>query len=163
MHDPQYRCAIAWQNTCYNQPPHPGFFLGHDMRPQPLAPISEAKLVWRGASVGNTWDTATANWLTNGVWTSNNPATTFNSGDTVLFDISGSNGVPVNLPTTITSGKVTVFSPKDYDFSGNGALAGTAALVKSGPGRLTINTTNSYTGRTTVSGALSRLVGVILK
>lgn len=154
MHDPQYRCAIAWQNTCYNQPPHPGFFLGHDMRPQPLAPISEAKLVWRGASVGNTWDTATANWLTNGVWTSNNPATTFNSGDTVLFDISGSNGVPVNLPTTITSGKVTVFSPKDYDFSGNGALAGTAALVKSGPGRLTINTTNSYTGRTTVSGGV---------
>ncbi|MEY4387238.1 MAG: hypothetical protein RLY20_2521, partial [Verrucomicrobiota bacterium] len=29
MHDPQYRCAIAWQNTGYNQPPHPGFFLGY--------------------------------------------------------------------------------------------------------------------------------------
>ncbi|BBH70031.1 rhamnogalacturonan lyase [Actinoplanes sp. OR16] len=25
MHDPQYREAIAWQNTAYNQPPHPGF------------------------------------------------------------------------------------------------------------------------------------------
>ncbi|MEY4489398.1 MAG: hypothetical protein RIQ79_1906, partial [Verrucomicrobiota bacterium] len=24
MHDPQYREAIAWQNTGYNQPPHPG-------------------------------------------------------------------------------------------------------------------------------------------
>lgn len=23
MHDRQYRCAIAWQNTGYNQPPHP--------------------------------------------------------------------------------------------------------------------------------------------
>lgn len=27
MHDPQYRLAIAWQNTAYNQPPHPGFYL----------------------------------------------------------------------------------------------------------------------------------------
>jgi hypothetical protein len=25
MHDPQYRLAVAWQNTAYNQPPHPGF------------------------------------------------------------------------------------------------------------------------------------------
>jgi rhamnogalacturonan endolyase len=28
MHDSQYREAIAWQNVGYNQPPHPGFFLG---------------------------------------------------------------------------------------------------------------------------------------
>ena len=31
MHDRQYREAIAWQNTAYNQPPHPGFFLGDGM------------------------------------------------------------------------------------------------------------------------------------
>ncbi|HZM75502.1 MAG TPA: carbohydrate-binding protein [Candidatus Limnocylindrales bacterium] len=31
MHDPQYRVAIAWQNTAYNQPPHPSFFLGNGM------------------------------------------------------------------------------------------------------------------------------------
>ena len=31
MHDPQYRVAIAWQNVAYNQPPHPGFYLGHGM------------------------------------------------------------------------------------------------------------------------------------
>ena len=37
MHDPQYRCAIAWQNTGYNQPPHPGYFIGQDMLPSPLA------------------------------------------------------------------------------------------------------------------------------
>jgi rhamnogalacturonan endolyase len=28
MHDPVYRLSIAWQNVGYNQPPHPGFFLG---------------------------------------------------------------------------------------------------------------------------------------
>jgi len=27
MHDAQYRVAIAWQNTAYNQPPHPSFAL----------------------------------------------------------------------------------------------------------------------------------------
>ena len=32
MHDRTYRLAIAWQNVGYNQPPHPGFFLGHGMR-----------------------------------------------------------------------------------------------------------------------------------
>ncbi len=37
MHDPQYRVAIAWQNTAYNQPPHPSFFIGDGMKtpPQP--------------------------------------------------------------------------------------------------------------------------------
>lgn len=35
MHDPQYRVAVAWQNTAYNQPPHPSFLLGAAM---PAAP-----------------------------------------------------------------------------------------------------------------------------
>lgn len=33
MHDRTYRLAVAWQNVGYNQPPHPGFFLGHGMKP----------------------------------------------------------------------------------------------------------------------------------
>lgn len=39
MHNPQYRVAIAWQNTAYNQPPHPSFFLGEGMNPQPVPDI----------------------------------------------------------------------------------------------------------------------------
>ena len=39
MHDPQYRLAIAWQNVGYNQPPHPGFFLGDGMSPAPRPAI----------------------------------------------------------------------------------------------------------------------------
>ena len=31
MHDPQYRLSVAWQNVGYNQPPHPGFYLGDGM------------------------------------------------------------------------------------------------------------------------------------
>ncbi len=36
MHDRTYRCAIAWQNVAYNQPPHPGFFMGHDITEPPM-------------------------------------------------------------------------------------------------------------------------------
>jgi rhamnogalacturonan endolyase len=42
MHDPQYRLGVAWQNVGYNQPPHPGFFLGHGMSnptPKPIRTI----------------------------------------------------------------------------------------------------------------------------
>ncbi|MCC5833565.1 MAG: rhamnogalacturonan lyase [Opitutales bacterium] len=38
MHDPVYRVAIAWQNSSYNQPPHPGYYIATDMLfpPPPL-------------------------------------------------------------------------------------------------------------------------------
>ena len=31
MHDTQYRTAIAWQNSAYNQPPNTSFYIGYDM------------------------------------------------------------------------------------------------------------------------------------
>lgn len=40
MHDPQYRTAIAWQNSAYNQPPHPSFFLGYNMATPPTPNIN---------------------------------------------------------------------------------------------------------------------------
>lgn len=45
MHDPQYRLAIAWQNVAYNQPPHPGFYLGEGMKtpPRPNIRLAEPK------------------------------------------------------------------------------------------------------------------------
>jgi rhamnogalacturonan endolyase len=44
MHDSQYRVAIAWQNTAYNQPPHPSFYLGAGMTipPQPNIYLASA-------------------------------------------------------------------------------------------------------------------------
>ncbi|SDM24558.1 rhamnogalacturonan endolyase [Catalinimonas alkaloidigena] len=43
MHDPQYRVAVAWQNSAYNQPPHPGFYLGGGMAPPPRPDITVVK------------------------------------------------------------------------------------------------------------------------
>jgi rhamnogalacturonan endolyase len=37
MHDPIYRLGVAWQNVSYNQPAHPGFYLGDGMK-APLRP-----------------------------------------------------------------------------------------------------------------------------
>ncbi|MGW6394134.1 rhamnogalacturonan lyase [Streptomyces sp. NPDC055103] len=38
LHDTMYRTGLAWQNTAYNQPPHPSFHIGNGMRtpPRPL-------------------------------------------------------------------------------------------------------------------------------
>ena len=46
MHDPVYRLGIAWQNVGYNQPAHPGFFVGEGMtEPAPRARISTPPFV----------------------------------------------------------------------------------------------------------------------
>jgi len=39
MHDTQYRVAIAWQNTTYNMPPHPSFYIGTGMETPPVPNI----------------------------------------------------------------------------------------------------------------------------
>jgi len=40
LQDPQYRVALAWQNTAYNQPPHPSFYLD-EAAPLPAKPVIE--------------------------------------------------------------------------------------------------------------------------
>lgn len=40
MHDSQYRVGVAGQNSAYNQPPHPSYFIGADMAEPPLASIA---------------------------------------------------------------------------------------------------------------------------
>ncbi|MFD7863075.1 rhamnogalacturonan lyase [Streptomyces sp. NPDC059783] len=40
LHDTTYRTALAWQNTAYNQPPHPGFFLGTGMAKAPRPAVT---------------------------------------------------------------------------------------------------------------------------
>ncbi len=50
MHDRQYREGIAWQNTAYNQPPHPSFFLGNGM----IAPPTPNIVLAGGQQPGST-------------------------------------------------------------------------------------------------------------
>jgi len=41
LQDAQYRLALAWQNTAYNQPPHPSFFIGANMATPPRPGITQ--------------------------------------------------------------------------------------------------------------------------
>ena len=146
MQNPQYRDQCTAKG--YYQSSYPDYYLGPGMQPPAIPPVSNAKLTWRG-NAGTNWDAgSTANWFTNNLWISNNTAVAFNPGDTVLFDISGSNNA-VNLIGSLQPGTVTVHSPKDYSFNG-GSLDGAMPFTKAGAGKLIFNNTNSYSGRTLI-------------
>lgn len=51
MHDSQYRAAIAWQNSAYNQPPHLSYYLGDSMTPPPHINIDVEPLVTANSEV----------------------------------------------------------------------------------------------------------------
>ncbi|MFJ8695571.1 rhamnogalacturonan lyase [Streptomyces roseolilacinus] len=40
LHDTMYRTGLAWQNTGYNQPPHPSFHIGAGMRTAPRPAVT---------------------------------------------------------------------------------------------------------------------------
>ncbi|MEY4489750.1 MAG: hypothetical protein RIQ79_2258, partial [Verrucomicrobiota bacterium] len=153
MHDPQYREAIAWQNTGYNQPPHPGFFLGQDMSAPPRAPIWHGNLVWKGASGANIWDAdVSARWLRGSA------ASTFTGTDSVLLDYTGDTGSALTLVGSLAPAEVVVHNAvgKDYTFAGTGTLTGPMNLTKAGLGSLTLQAAHTYTGGTHVEqGTLS--------
>jgi hypothetical protein len=44
MHGPVYRLGVAWQNVAYNQPAHPGFYLGEGMAAGPRPAIRTIRL-----------------------------------------------------------------------------------------------------------------------
>lgn len=102
-------------------------------------------LTWSGTN-GNLWDNnVTQNWNTGG-----SPAT-FLPTDNVVFDDTSSNG-SVTLSGSLLPGSVTINNTTTaYTISGTGHIAGTAGLLKSGTGTLTISSTNSYSGGAVIS------------
>ena len=112
-----------------------------------------SNLVWRGDGVANNWDAATSsNWF-NGA-----SLDMFWNTDSVLFDDTGSNSPAVNLTTTVYPVSLTVSNvSKDYTFSGAGSIIGGVGLSKSGAGKLTLVTTNTYSGNTTIAAGTLQL------
>ncbi len=60
----------------------------------------------------------------------------------------------VELQGELPCDTVFVNNTKNYTFSGTGAISGSATLVKSGSGRLTVSTDNTYTGGNRISGGV---------
>jgi autotransporter-associated beta strand protein len=105
-------------------------------------------LTWRGDGAANIWDVDGAdNWVTNNV------ATIFNNGDTVSFDNTGSNNVPVALAGAPQPALVVFNSSRNYTLGGVGSISGTNQLIKMGSGTLTIDNTNLYSGGTIISNS----------
>jgi autotransporter-associated beta strand protein len=108
--------------------------------------VVTTNLVWRGDGTTNNWDVATtANWLigTNAV--------EFLLNDNVTFNDTGSNSPAINLVGTLLPSSVTVGATQNYTFGGTGSLGGLMRLIKSGSGQLTVTTSNTFSGGTTVS------------
>lgn len=152
MHDPQYRLAIAWQNTGYNQPPHTSFFFGDGMADPPPPPVIQTDLRW---DEGDAWDLTSTNWIRS------DTSSVYQDGDGVLFDLYSSGSQPISLNGTLTPSRVYVYSPNDYDFTGSGKLSGTMGLLKAGAGALSLNTDNDYSGATDVWQGSLLLNGVL--
>ena len=106
---------------------------------------SAASLVWSGTN-GSAWDlSTTTNWLNGGA------ADEFYNLDIVRFDDTSTNG-NVSITGTVQPATVLVTnSSRAYTFGG-GALGGIASLVKSGPGSLTLNSSNCFSGGTPLNG-----------
>ncbi len=116
-----------------------------------------ANLEWTSTSSA-VWDTGvTTNWLNQGT----SLPDAFYAGDNVLFD-EGVPGVVTNV--TIGSGVAVVPSlvtvnatNQNFSIGGTGRISGGAAVQKYGPGTLSLNTPNDYTGDTQVYGGTLKL------
>jgi autotransporter-associated beta strand protein len=107
-------------------------------------------LLWAGDGVNNVWNTSTtSNW-----W---NLATlvkdAFYAGDQVSLDDTGSNSPAINLSGVLVPGSVTFSNnAKNYSLSGSGQIAGGSLLTVAGTGKVTILTSNAFTGSVLVNG-----------
>ncbi len=112
---------------------------------------SSANLVWSGATDGF-WDTATQNWLSSG-----SPAA-YTQFDTVTFNDSATGPTGIFLDTLITPGGVTFDNNSlAYSITGFGEISGGTPLTKNGDGVLTLGTTNTYSGGTSILGGRVRV------
>ncbi|HEY9433448.1 MAG TPA: carbohydrate-binding protein [Blastocatellia bacterium] len=144
MHDPQYRVEIARQNTAYNQPPHPSFFLGNGMGAPPTPnivlvggqPPPPGSITYQGesAQVGGGAFVESTNGGFNGAGYINFPANGgFLQFNNVDGGTSGATTIRIRYALGVTSsrtGQLTVNgAPQSITFSPTGSWTTWAVLV----------------------------------
>ncbi len=114
---------------------------------------SAGDLQWTGGT-NSVWDTgASQNWLN----VSAGSADFFYTGDNVTFNDTPGTATTVNISGAVQPGSINVSATGDYTFSGTGSIIGTTSLQIAGPGALTINTSNTYSGGTIFNGGTLNL------
>ena len=120
---------------------------------------STEPLTWNSSGTG-TWDVNNSG---NTIWKDNASASTYYResvlGDKIQFTDTG---ISANTTVTLSSGVnpagVTVNnSTYNYTISGSGSIAGNASLTKSGTAALTLATTNTFSGGTTISAGTLKI------
>lgn len=119
--------------------------------------------VWTGLASG-AWTTATIGSPKNWKLQIGGTATDFVANDQVLFNDSAAGTTSVNITSADVHVASVLFnnSTKDYTVSSSGGFgivdgSGAAGLTKNGSGTVTLLTTNSYTGTTTINDGILRL------
>jgi autotransporter-associated beta strand protein len=109
-------------------------------------------LTWVGDGSANLWDIVGAN-----NWNNGSGVSKFYQFDSVTFNDSGSSSPAINLVGSVYPSSVIVGATDNYTFSGAGQIAGSASLTKSGTGTLTVLTTNSFIGGTSITAGTVQL------
>ena len=109
-------------------------------------------LTWVGDGSANLWDIVGAN-----NWNNGSGVSKFFQFDSVTFNDSGSSSPAINLVGSVYPSSVIVGATGNYTFSGAGQIAGSASLTKSGTGTLTVLTTNSFIGGTSITAGTVQL------
>lgn len=119
--------------------------------------VSGDVLKWTGLQNSN-WTTQAIGGSKN--WSFLGNGAEFTNGSGVSFDDSASN-FSVNLAENVNPGPVIVESDfNDYSISSSGGFGIQAgSLTKSGESKLTLSTTNAYTGTTTINGGILEVSG----
>ena len=112
--------------------------------------VQGISLVWVGDGVNNLWNTTSLNWLNPSFET----VAFTNINNRATFDDTGSTTPSVNIVGTMLPDNITVNSANSYTFgsTSGGSIGGTSGLTKQGSGTLTLETANTFTGITLLSG-----------
>ena len=117
-----------------------------------LLTVLGMSITWAGDGSANLWNTDPGNTIWNAI------PVAYADTNQVTFGTTGSVFPAVTINSTVTPSKITVnntLPSSNYTFEGSGSIAGAiGGFTKSGTGLLTLSTSNSYTGPTTVSGGV---------
>ena len=149
MHDPQYRNQVAGQNVCYNQPPHPSFFLGmgHPLPKQP-------NVVVRGQGGDSPITTTATETTTSATSTATTTATTATTATstTATTATSATTTTATSTATTTATSTATTTTASTATTTATSATTTTATSTATTTATSTAETTETTDAETSSHG-----------